>query len=130
MPPAGIDERADQLALLEGEVHARRTTAEMGDLIGAAESRSDLTELDRALVRELRRGYDRATRLPGDLVKAMARPEQREPRHLGGGAHKVRLLDLPRRPGTHAQAHPREGGLPGDSRTPVTTRCWTSSSRG
>ncbi|MCY4484457.1 MAG: carboxypeptidase M32 [Spirochaetaceae bacterium] len=73
MPPAGIDERADQLALLEGEVHARRTTAEMGDLIGAAESRSDLTELDRALVRELRRGYDRATRLPGDLVRAMAR---------------------------------------------------------
>ena len=64
MPPAGIDERADQLALLEGEVHARRTTAEMGDLIAAAESRSGLDERDRALVRELRRGYDRATRLP------------------------------------------------------------------
>ena len=73
MPAGAVAERADQLALLEGEVHARRTTSEMGDLIAAAESRSGLSELDRALVRELRRSYDRATRLPADLVKAMAR---------------------------------------------------------
>ena len=73
MPPGALEERADQLALLEGEVHARRTTSEMGDLIAAAESRADLSPNDRALVRELRRSYDRATRLPADLVKAMAR---------------------------------------------------------
>ena len=73
MPPGALEERADQLALLEGEVHARRTTSEMGDLIAAAESRSDLSPSDHALVRELRRSYDRATRLPADLVKAMAR---------------------------------------------------------
>ena len=88
MPPAGIDERADQLALLEGEVHARRTTREMGDLIAAAESRPDLTEPDRALVRELRRGYDRATRLPGDLVKAMAR--QSSVNHASWGEARAR----------------------------------------
>ena len=73
MPPGAVEERADQLALLEGEVHARRTTGEVGDLIAAAESRTDLGERDRTLVRELRRGYDRATRLPADLVKEMAR---------------------------------------------------------
>ena len=73
MPPGALEERADQLALLEGEVHARRTTSEMGDLIAAAESRADRSPNDRALVRELRRSFDRATRLPADLVKAMAR---------------------------------------------------------
>ena len=73
MPPGAVEERADQLALLEGEVHQRRTTSEMGELIAAAESRSDLGHGDRALVRELRRSYDRETRLPAELVTAIAR---------------------------------------------------------
>ena len=73
MPPAAVEERSEQLALLEGEVHDRRTSSEMGDLIGAAESRADLEQHDRALVRELRRSYDRETKLPKELVTAIAR---------------------------------------------------------
>ena len=73
LPPGAVEERAEQLALLEGEVHQRRTTPEMGDLIAAAEARTDLEPRDRALARELRRSYDRETRLPVELVTAIAR---------------------------------------------------------
>ena len=73
LPPGAVEERAEQLALLEGEVHQRRTTSEMGDLIAAAEAGADLDLRDRALVRELRRSYDRETRLPVELVTAIAR---------------------------------------------------------
>ena len=73
MPEGAVAERSDQLALLEGQVHERQTSPEMGELIAAGEARSDLDEIDRAFLRELRRTYDRETRLPTELVKAIAR---------------------------------------------------------
>ena len=73
MPPAAIDERAEQLALLHGEIHDRRTAPELGDLIAAGEELTGLGERDRALLRELRRSYDRETKLPKALVTAIAR---------------------------------------------------------
>jgi carboxypeptidase Taq len=73
MPEGAVAERSDQLALLEGQVHERQTSPEMGELIAAGEARSDLDETDRAFLRELRRTYDRETRLPTELVTAIAR---------------------------------------------------------
>ena len=73
MPEAAVTERSEQLALLEGEVHERQTSTEIGDLIAAGEARTDLEEVDRAFLRELRRTYDRETKLPKELVTAIAR---------------------------------------------------------
>ena len=73
MPRGAVSERSDQLALLEGQVHERRSSPEMGELITAGEARSDLEETDRSFLRELRRTYDRETRLPTELVTAIAR---------------------------------------------------------
>ena len=72
MPKGAIAERAEQLALLEGQVHERLTAPELGELIAAGEARTDLDHADRAFLRELRRTYDRETRLPVELVTAIA----------------------------------------------------------
>ena len=50
MPEGAVAERSDQLALLEGQVHERQTSPEMGELIAAGEARSDLDEIDRAFL--------------------------------------------------------------------------------
>ncbi len=80
MPAGAVQERADQLALIEGLVHERTAAAEVGELLtafGASDERpsggATLDEVDAALVRESWRAYRRATRLPRDLVKALAR---------------------------------------------------------
>jgi carboxypeptidase Taq len=75
MPPLAVEGRAEQLAVLEGLVHARTSSPEVGDLLAGLESPEDglLAPADAALVRETRRAYQRATRLPARLVTALAR---------------------------------------------------------
>ena len=73
MPRGGGGARAEQLSLLAEHVHALRTSPRIGELIGACEKNSGLGGADRAAVREMRRDYDQATRLPGDLVAEMAK---------------------------------------------------------
>src|SRR5947209_2114762 len=76
MPPGGGPARAEQLATLAQFSHELFTAAETGALIaqasqecsGAAEDSDDA-----ALVRVTRRDYDRAVKLPPDLVADMAR---------------------------------------------------------
>ncbi len=73
MPPRGAAFRATQLATLSGLVHDRSTSPELGEMISAAEADPDV-QADEALaasVREMRRDYDRAVRLPGSLVREM-----------------------------------------------------------
>ena len=76
LPRAGIAYRADQLAYFGKLAHERFTSPQIGEWLGTIEA-SDLIadpESDVAAnVRELRRSYDRATRLPADLVEAMAK---------------------------------------------------------
>jgi carboxypeptidase Taq len=74
MPAEGAGLRADQLALLSGIVHERRTSTRIGELISECESDPDLTSDDRvsANLREMRREFDRATLLPVALVRQMA----------------------------------------------------------
>ena len=76
MPPKGGAHRAEQLALLAGLCHEQFTAPEIGDLLFLAET----GELARASgssaavnLREIRRAYDRATRIPAALVQELAR---------------------------------------------------------
>jgi carboxypeptidase Taq len=82
LPPAGVEERAEQLALLEGIAHERLTAPETGRLLAelgsvSANPRGDeaLPGLERDFLRVMRRRYDRAVKLPADFVSAAARAE-------------------------------------------------------
>jgi carboxypeptidase Taq len=75
MPPAAAEARSDQMALLAGLIHERRTDPKIGELISACESDATLMGDDvvAADIREFRRDYDLATKLPGDLVSELAK---------------------------------------------------------
>lgn len=76
MPPAGANLRGEQMAFLASLAHQKFTDPKVGELLAAVEG-SDLVrdpESDAAAnVRELRRAYDRATKLPQTLVEELAR---------------------------------------------------------
>jgi carboxypeptidase Taq len=79
MPPKASAYRAEQLSQLAGLTHRLATAPEVGDWIKACEDTmpacaDDLEcELRNANVREWRRDYDRATKLPARLVEEMAK---------------------------------------------------------
>jgi len=76
MPSSGAEHRATQLALLAGLQHERATDVRLGDLLAAVEGSSLVAdpESDEAVnVREIRRSYERQTRLPRELVEELAR---------------------------------------------------------
>lgn len=76
LPPKGTAFRAEQLGLLARLTHERFTSPRIGELIASVEA-SDLVkdpESDEAAtVRELRRSYDRQTKLPTDLVEELTK---------------------------------------------------------
>ena len=74
MPNAAADNRAEQSALLAGLVHERETSPRVGDLLGACEADKSLNADSRiaANIREMRRDYDLATKLPPELVRELA----------------------------------------------------------
>lgn len=80
MPEKGVEERADQLSLLEGILHEKASSPEIGELLavaGASEEKPsgspNLTDEDRGLVRAMWRDYSRRIKLPKDLVTRTAR---------------------------------------------------------
>ena len=76
MPRGGVKHRGDQMALLAGLVHDRAVDPHLAELLGAVEASSLVTDRESAEavnVRELRRDFDRETRLPRRLVEEMAR---------------------------------------------------------
>jgi len=78
LPPAGADHRAAQSAMIARMTHERFTAPRIGELLAQVEG-SDLVkdpESDAAAnVRETRREYDRATKIPPELVEEMAHTE-------------------------------------------------------
>jgi carboxypeptidase Taq len=76
MPPAGVEHRAKQLSQLAGLAHKWATDERIGELIAECEADADLVadpHSDAAAnLRELRKSYDRATKLPSDLVTERA----------------------------------------------------------
>ena len=72
MPPKGGKLRSEMMAFLSKQSHSRITDPEMGKLLDSLGSQN-LTEEQAANVREIRRAYDKATKLPGELVEEKAR---------------------------------------------------------
>jgi carboxypeptidase Taq len=80
MPPRGAAHRADQAALIATLSHARFTSPRLGDLLGEAEARLGPADKrgdgDGAVnLRETRRSYERARKLPPKLVEELSRTE-------------------------------------------------------
>ena len=76
LPPAAGEYRAEQMALLAGLVHQKRTDPRLGEwlssLVGdplASDRHSDAG----ATIRQLKRRYDKDVRLPQSLVEALVR---------------------------------------------------------
>lgn len=76
LPPAGGTARAEQLAALQGVVHERLVGPALGDAIDAAAA-APRTDRERAALRALRHDRERAVRIPGDLVRALALAQSR-----------------------------------------------------
>ncbi len=80
MPSAAIDERSEQIALLQGTLHEKivsdgvaRCLSDLGAGQEQQEGDPSLAEADRAFVREVFRQHSRHVKLPKKLVEEMAR---------------------------------------------------------
>ncbi len=75
MPSGAVELRSRQLSLLARLQHQMSTNARVGDLLAQCESDRDFTSMDSveaANVREIRRDFDRAVKLPERLVSELA----------------------------------------------------------
>ena len=72
MPPAGGAGRGRVMGTLEALVHSRLTDPAFGDLLAEAENDDSLDPDQRAAVRLARRDYEKATKLPEELVRELA----------------------------------------------------------
>lgn len=75
MPAGGLEWRARQQALIARMVHERTSSRERGDQIAAVEAdRGAMADpATAAMVRESRRDYEKATKLPATLVEELAK---------------------------------------------------------
>ncbi len=77
MPGPGIEHRSRQFAQIVRLSHQIATEPRIGEALAACEDDAELigdpTSAAAVNVREIRRDYDRRTRLPGDLVEELAR---------------------------------------------------------
>ncbi len=76
MPRRGAELRAEQIALVMGLLHRSRTAPELGELLDRAAPLAEGPDPDApvaANVREARLDYERATRVPVELVEERAR---------------------------------------------------------
>ena len=76
LPPNGAEHRSEQLALLAGMIHERATSPRLGDLLsGVADisGEAEVGSVEAANIREARRNYERATKLPRQLVEDLSR---------------------------------------------------------
>ena len=75
MPAAGGGGRARVMASVQAIAHQRLTDPELGHLLADAEGNPDLTGDQKASLALIRRDYDKATRLPEELVRELAELE-------------------------------------------------------
>jgi len=67
-----LEGRSKQVALLEKLIHKRVTSEKVGQLIKEAEQLPNLNEFEKAMLREITRDYNLATKLPEKLVTEIA----------------------------------------------------------
>lgn len=70
MPRGAADQRGEEMAAIEGVLHARRTDPRIADWLAAAEV-SDAAGA--AQLRLIRQSYSRSIKVPADLAEALAR---------------------------------------------------------
>ena len=70
MPRGAADQRGEEMAAMEGVLHARRTDPRIANWLEAAEAPDGAGA---AQLRLIRRSYDRTTKVPADLAEALAR---------------------------------------------------------
>ncbi|MGR3804025.1 carboxypeptidase M32 [Marinibacterium profundimaris] len=70
MPRGAAEQRGEEMAAIESILHARRSDPRVGDWLASAAPEDAVGQ---AQLREIRRDYDRATKVPADLAKALAR---------------------------------------------------------
>ena len=77
MPPKGAKSRSEILSWLAKEAHSKLTDPKLGDLITSLENSADLDADQASNVREMRRKYDKAVKLPSQFVAdyALARSQ-------------------------------------------------------
>ncbi|HBS50677.1 MAG TPA: carboxypeptidase M32 [Rhodobacteraceae bacterium] len=69
MPPGAAAQRGQEMAAIEAVLHARRSDPQLGEWL--AEARAP-DAVGAAHLREIRRAYDRACKVPGDLASKLA----------------------------------------------------------
>lgn len=74
MPPGAAEQRAEEMAALEGVLHARRTDPRLGDWLDKASAPDEAGD---AQMREIRRSYERNTKVPARLATEIARKASR-----------------------------------------------------
>jgi len=72
MPRGSAPQRGEEMGAIEGVLHARRTDPRLGDWIDALEG-ADLTAVEAANLRLLKRSFTRNTKVPAKLAAALAR---------------------------------------------------------
>ncbi len=73
MPRGAANQRGAEMAAIEAVLHARRCAPQVGDWLETAEAANDATdEVATAQLREIRRSYTRANKVPGDLARKLA----------------------------------------------------------
>ncbi len=70
MPRGAAPQRGEEMAALEGVLHARRSDPRVAEWLESAEAPD---EAGAAQLREIRRSYERAVKVPGDLASKIAR---------------------------------------------------------
>lgn len=82
MPEQAIEERAEQIALIQGLMHERITSSKIGDLLGRLGATDGLPQgtaaenvIEKAFVREVFRRYTKNTKLPRDFVEQLAKQQ-------------------------------------------------------
>lgn len=74
MPRGAADQRAEEMAALEGVLHARRTDPRVGDWLAAAEAPD---AMGAAVLRHVARSHARYTKVPARLAEELARVTSR-----------------------------------------------------
>ncbi|MDE9448963.1 carboxypeptidase M32 [Aliiroseovarius sp. Z3] len=72
MPEGAAPQRAEEMAAMENILHARRIDPRIADWLSAID-KSDLSPVDAAQIREIKRARSRALKVPVDLSMAIAR---------------------------------------------------------
>ncbi len=73
MPKGSVIGRSEQLKLMADIIHQRLTSDKAGKLIKNVEKTSNLNLIESALLREAKRAYERAIKIPRELVTEIAK---------------------------------------------------------